>query len=510
LVFAPESAIGSFGGDPDNFQYPRWCLDMSLLRVYQDGKPLATPDRLRVNFAGPAAGELVLVSGHPGTTDRLLSVEQLKVLRDTELPPSLLRGSELRGRYLQFAKSGSEARRIVQDPLNTLENGLKVRRKLLDALLDDGLFLRKSQEQANLRMRTMLMPAAAELGDPWTDIQNVVGLQRALHLRHTFLEAGAGFNSDLFRYARALLRAADERPKPNPERLREYTDAALPRLQQQLGADVPVYPELEVLTLSFSLERMREWLGPDDPTVRALLGTQSPDSLAKRAVEGSRLGDATERMQLWTGGAAAIGASSDPMLRLAASVDGAARAIRKQYEDQVSAPLQAATERIARARFAVLGTDVYPDATFTLRLNFGTVRAWKEYGVELEPYTRLSRLFERATGAEPFRVPDSWLKLKGQLDPATPFNLATDNDIIGGNSGSPLINARGELVGLIFDGNIHSISGDYWFDTEKNRAIAVHPAIMRVALEKVYPAAHLLAEITAASRAARGSKRSPQ
>src|SRR5205823_4046881 len=399
LVFAPERGIAAFGGDPDNFQFPRWCLDMALLRAYgPNGKPAATPNFLALRPEGPQAGELVFVSGHPGTTERLLTVAQLETLRTVELPRWLL--------------------------------------------------------------------LAAATGDPWTDIAKAQLRERELYLPYTFLEAGAGFNSRLFSYARTLVRGAAERPKPNTERLREYRDAALARIAQRLGAPVPLYPALDTLTLSFALERMREWLGPDDPIVRSLLAKDSPDMLAARLVNGSQLADPKLRQRLWDGGAAALEAAHDPMIEFARSVDAPARAVRKRYEDEVEAPVDAAAERIARARFRVYGTSVPPDATFTLRLNVGTVQGWKEDGHEVEPFTRLARLFERATGQEPFRIPDSWLRVQGALDRETRFDLSTSNDIVGGNSGSPLIDTGGRLVGLMFDGNIHSIAGSFWFDPE--------------------------------------------
>ncbi|MBX5460657.1 MAG: S46 family peptidase [Steroidobacteraceae bacterium] len=497
LVFAPESGIGMFGGDPDNFQFPRWCLDMSVLRAYDaDGKPASTPNFMKINFSGPAANEPVFVSGHPGSTDRLLTVEQLKTLRNVDLPQALLRGSELRGRYIQFSKAGIEAERITEEPLSTLENSLKVRRKQLDALHVDAMLARKAQEEADIRNRLSSNPELMRaIGDPWADIAHAEQAARPLNLPYTFLESGAGFNSRLFSFARTLVRGAVERTKPSDDRLREYRDTALPRLEQQLAANRPIYPELEQLTLSFSLERMREWLGPDDPTVRQLLAKESPDDLAKRLISGSKLADPKVRMALWNGGQAAVDASDDPMIELAKQVDERARAIRKQYEDEIEAVVKTASEKVAQARFAAFGTSVYPDATFTLRLSYGAVKGWEEEGRYIEPFTYLSRLFERATGVEPFAVPKSWLAVKDQLDLTTPFNLATNNDIIGGNSGSPLINARGEIVGLIFDGNIHSISGSFWFDEERNRAVAVHPAIIREALTKVYKARQLLAEL---------------
>jgi hypothetical protein len=498
LVFAPEGDIAAFGGDPDNFQYPRWCLDMGVLRVYDAaGKPVKTPGHLKINFAGPAAGDPVFVSGHPGSTDRQLTVAELQSQRNYEIPNWLLRNSELRGRYIQFAAQSPENARITSDLLQGIENSIKVRRKQQDALLEDALFARKRSEQNDLRQKVAASSELrAAIGDPWADIERAEAIKAGLYLPYLQIETGAGFQGRLAGYARALVRAAEERPKPNGERFREFTDAALPRLEQQLGASVPIYPELEQLRLAFGFERMREWLGPDHPVVRQLLAKESPTELARRLVTGTKLADPAARLALWKGGAAAVNASDDPLIQLARAVDPEARRLRKQYEDLVEAPVELASEKIAKARFAVLGTSVYPDATFTLRLNWGTVGAWVENGKPVEPFTRLSRVFERATGSEPFRVPDSWLKVKDKLNLETPFNLATNSDIVGGNSGSPLISARGEVVGLLFDGNIHSISGSYWFDTEKNRAIAVHPAIMKEALTKVYGANALMTELT--------------
>jgi len=496
LAFAPEAAVAAFGGDPDNFQFPRWAFDMALLRAYDGTEPARTPEHLRIDFDGPAAGELVFVAGHPGSTDRLLTVAELKSLRDRRLPQALLSAAELRGRYIQFGKIGATEARIVRDSLNGLENGIKVQRRQLDALLDDELLVNKHDAESDLRLRaaraTGLQPAS---DDPWARIAAAQTVQATRWLPYLYLEGGGGFNSRLFRFARTLVRAAAERSKPNAERLREYTDGALSRQEQQLAAPLPIYPELERLTLSFSLERMREWLGPDHAVVRQLLATETPDALAARLVAGATLADPAVRLALWNGGQAAIDASDDPFIELAVSLDAEARELRQWHEDEVEAVVEAAHEEIARARFATLGTSVYPDATFTLRLNFGAVQGWEENGATVDPVTRLNRLFERATGQLPFAVPPSWAAAQPTLDLATPFNVATTNDIVGGNSGSPLIAADGQIVGLIFDGNIHSISGAYWFDTAKNRAIAVHMAIVREALTKIYRPNFLLEEL---------------
>ena len=490
LVFAPEADIAAFGGDPDNFQFPRWSLDFSILRVYENGKPAVTPNYLRLNFAGPAPNQLVFVAGHPGSTARLQTRAQLEFDRDLPLPITLMRAAELRGRFIQFGTLNPAANRIVEAPLNSLQNAIKVRRKELDALNDDALLASKTESEEKLRASAHLQGP-----DPWREIESATAQERTLYLQYTFLESGAGFNSGLFRDARTLLRGADERTKPNTERLREFTDASLPLIQRELYARVPVYAELEQLTLSFSLERLREWLGPDHPVVRRLLYKESPDALATRLIAETKLDDAEVRKKLWQGGKAAVAGSLDPMIGLARAVDADARALRKRYEDEVEAPIAAAAARIAVARFKAYGTNVYPDATFTLRLNYGTVQGWVEDGVPIEPFTHLERIFERSTGASPFKIPDSWIRVKEQLDMRTPFCISTNNDIVGGNSGSPLIDGDGRIVGLMFDGNIHSVAGHFWFNAANNRAIAVHPAIIREALDKVYGAKLLLAEL---------------
>lgn len=490
IAFAPEAAIGSFGGDPDNFQFPRWALDMALLRAYEDGQPARTPDHLKIRWEGATAGEPVFVPGHPGSTQRLLTLAQLESTR-ARAPFWLLRAGELRGRYIQFSKGGEEAARVAKNPLDRLENNIKVRRRQLDALLDPTLFAQKHAAESSLR-------AAAGLTgpqDPWAQIERATARELQLHVPHTFIEGAAGFDSALFNYARTLVRGAAERARPDEQRLREFVDTALPRVEQQLLADVVVYPQLEQLTLSFGLERMREYLGPDHPLVHNLLAELSPDELAAGLVTQTQLGDAAVRRQLWQGGQAAIDASDDPMIRIALLVDEEARALRRQYEDEVEAVISAATTTIAAARFTHLGSTTYPDATSTLRLNHGVVQGWNEAGKDIEPFTTLTRAFERATGSAPLRLPESWTSRQATLDMNTPFNLVTTNDVIGGNSGSPLINARSEIVGLVFDGNIHAIAGNFWVDPAKNRTVSVHPAIMRVALEQIYDTGALAREL---------------
>lgn len=496
LVFAPHHAIAAFGGDPDNFNFPRWSLDFSLFRVYDKGKALRSPNHLTWRVEGPQVGEATFVAGHPGSTSRLLTVEQLRFQRDTSVPSYLIRNSELRGRLIQWSKTGDEPARIAGDYLQSVENSLKVYRGFQTALLDDSLFARKTLQERELRERVKAdEKLAGSVGNAWNDAATAQERFRQIYDRYLYLEGGAGFNSKLFSYARTLVRGTAERSKSNEQRLREYADSNLPKVESSLLATTPLYPNFEQVTLSFSFDKLREALGPDDSIVRKLLSKESPESLANELITGTKLGDPAVRKALWEGGAAAIASSNDPMIALARDIDGEARAVRKIYEDEVQAPVASAQERIAKARFAVLGTNTYPDATFTLRLSYGAVDGWLEKGQKVEPYTRLSRLFERTTGKDPFRLPQVWLDARDRLDPNTPFCYVTTNDIVGGNSGSPLVDSQGRLVGLAFDGNIHSIAGSFWYDGEMNRTVAVHPAMIITALKDVYGAKGLANEL---------------
>ncbi|HMN45464.1 MAG TPA: S46 family peptidase [Povalibacter sp.] len=493
IVFAPHDAIAAFGGDPDNFNFPRWCLDFSLLRVYENGKPARTPEHLTWRAEGPSAGEPVFVVGHPGNTNRLYTVSQLQFQRDTSVPAYVIRNTEYRGRLLQWAKTGAEPARISQDSLLHVENSLKVYRGFQQALLDDALFDTKRRQEEQLKAQ-----AGPAMASAWTDIDTAENRYRDIYDRYLYLESGAGFSSKLFMYARQLVRGAAERDKPNELRLREYAASNLPKIEASLLAATPVHSDFEQVSLSFSLDKLRENLGPDDPVVRQLLSSESPDSLAQKLLTESKLADPAVRKALWEGGTAAVNASTDPMIALARSIDPEARALRKVFEDEVQAPIASGQERIAKARFAALGTNIYPDANFTLRVSYGAVQGWKEKGEDIAPFTTLARLYERTTGKDPFRLPQAWLDARDKLDPSTPFNYVTTNDIVGGNSGSPLVDARGRVVGLAFDGNIHSIAGSYWYDERNNRAVSVHPRIIITALREVYGAGEIADEIVGA------------
>ena len=506
LVFAPEIAIASFGGDPDNFEYPRYDLDVTFLRVYENGKPYHPKDFLAWSKDGSKAGQLVFTSGNPGHTSRQLTTSQLAYQRDEWLPRMLVFLSEWRGRLHEFSARGPEYARIASPFLDGVENGLKSMRGKRDALVNQAMFEKKVAEEKALRAKVQADPKlAAEYGDAWDKIDQAVRTEKRIGTRYMFIEQSrfggpAGLYSPLFRYARFLVRAAAEQTKPDEARLPEYTKARLPGLKERFAAKMPIYPSLEIMNLTFTLEKLREDLGPDDPFVKEVLGKDSPATLARRLVKGSRLGDPKVRLRLFEGGAKAIAASKDPMNRLAAKIDPEARKLRKEWEDQVESVFEKQGTRIAKARFAVDGAESYPDATFTLRLSYGTVKGWSQDGRPIPPYTTIGGTFDRANGHDPFALPASWLKAKKHLDLALPMDLCTDNDIVGGNSGSPMIDQYGDVVGLVFDISFGSLGGDYWFDDAVNRAVAVDSRALLEALCKVYGEKRLVAEIRAGHR----------
>ena len=490
LVFAPEFGAAFFGGDPDNFNFPRFNLDSAFIRLYENGKPVATPGHLPWNPKPPVAGDPVFVAGNPGGTDRLLTVAQLETQRDLVLPIGQLQRAELRGRLIRFSEEGAEHKRIATDPLFGVENSFKV---FYDAVIMQA----KRQAEAALRAKVAADPRlAAEIGDPWGEIAAAQKAYGELYLPYRQLETGAGGFSDLMHAARILVRAAQERGKPIAQRLPEYSDSALPLMQKTLLDDSPVDPELETLYLGFWLSKTREYLTTDDPNVKALLGRQSPEALAKALVDGSKLADPAVRKALWDGGLPAVEASTDPLIRFVLATDPDARRARSDWEARVSGPVDQAAERVARAQFAVYGDSIYPDATFTLRLSYGKIAGWTYRGRTIAPFTTFAGLYERATGAEPYELPPRWLAARERLTPTTVFNISTTNDIIGGNSGSPLIDAKGRVIGAVFDGNIHSLGGDYGYDGTLNRTIAVSTAAITEALGAVYGQTALVAELT--------------
>ncbi|HEY1906755.1 MAG TPA: S46 family peptidase [Myxococcaceae bacterium] len=496
LVFAPEFPMAAFGGFADNFEFPRYGFDVGFLRVYRNDAPVETPDALPWSTTPVHEGDLVFVAGNPGGTERVQTIDQLALQRDVILPTFLQRQAELRGTLLEFASGSAELFRISRARIRTVENGLKALSGRRAWLAAPANFERKAAEDTELRGAVKKDPAKeARFGPAWAGIAEAVKAQRELQLRYQLAETRAGNQSDLFEYARLLIRAAEETPKPSPQRLREFGDARLPMLENRVLRPAPVPKSLERVLLTFALRTLRDTFGPDDALVQAAIGRRSPEEVAREAVNQTHLDDPAVRAALWKGGAAAIAASKDPMISLARRVDPQARAIRKEYENRVEGALARNGELLFQAAVAVHGTSSYPDGTGTLRLSYGTIAGWTEDGKQIPAMTRVSGLFARNTGQYPFAVAPTWLAARPKLDPEMPYNVATTNDIIGGNSGSPLINRNGEVVGVIFDGNRDSLGGDYGYDTANNRAVAVDGQALIEGLQKVYGADRVVNEI---------------
>jgi V8-like Glu-specific endopeptidase len=497
LVFAPEFAIAFFGGDPDNFNFPRYDFDISFLRVYENGKPLDNPEYFKWSEKGGKDGDLTFVTGHPGRTSRLLTVAQLEFQRDTALPQSLISGSELRGYLTEFQNRGVEQKRISGSILFGVENSLKATKGKEQTLLDPAFFEKKRNEEKAFRAKINANPKwKKEYGSAWTEIEKAEADLKKIYIPSIYIENNRNMYSHLFGIAKTLVRLAQELPKPNEKRFREFADSNIPAVKQSLFSEAPIYPELETTLLTFSLTKMREALTVDNEFVKKTLGKKSPAMLAKELVEGSKLADVAYRKKLFDGGQKAIDESKDPMIRFAVLTDPDARMYRKKFEDEIEPVLKRNGEKIAKAQFAVQGTNTYPDATFTLRISYGQIKGYDQASGHVTPITTLGGAYERNTGNEPFALPESWLKAKPKLALDTSFNFCSTNDIIGGNSGSPVINKNAEVVGLIFDGNIQSLGGDFAFDPSVNRAVAVHSAGILEILNNIYGAGRIVSDIT--------------
>jgi len=490
IVWAPESRAEQFGGDPDNFNFPRYALDGSFLRAYENGKPVMTPQHLTWTARAPADGEATFVVGNPGTTERLLTQSQLAFSREVSAPMDALLFSELRGRFIAAMAQSPQRAREGKEDLDGIENSLKVYIGRVKALNDPALSTRMAAAEADLRSRSVGKPG---IGDPWADSEKAVAAYRNIYLTRRFLRP----RSDLFGYAAALVRSAAERTKPDGERLPGYSDSALPLLEKQLLDPTPVTPWVDQLKLEFYLSKAREYLGPDDADVKLLLGRESPEAMAARLVAGTKLRDPAYRRALWNGGQAAINASTDPMIRLARRLDARDRQMIALTDEQYTGPITAARGKIADARFAAYGDTLYPDATFTLRISYGKVAGWMERGKMVPTRTLMGGIYDRATGAAPFDLPTAFVTNRAKLNPNVTYDYITTNDIIGGNSGSPVIDREANVIGAAFDGNIHSLAGDYAYDGSNNRTVVVSTAALEEGLRVLYPAPALLAELHA-------------
>ena len=495
-AFVPEEQAGSFGGDPDNFNFPRYALDMALLRLYRDGNPVTFSDPLKLDTSGAKAGDLVFVSGYPGSTERQLTISQLEFQRDHFLPWRIEYLSQLRGALINEGTKGEEEARQVADTLGSIENSLKVFKGQRGALVEPSFLSVKVGEEQRLKDALAANASLrASYGDPFADIAALTDAQKRSFLPYQMLEVRFGAGSVLLGDARQLLRGAAERAKPDDARLPEFSDARLPGLERRLLAEAAVNPVLEKLEIAFWLEKTREYLGPDHPAVKAMFGSRTSGQIAAEIVASSQMPDAAFRKRLWDTPALAAG-SNDPAIALVRIVDAAARAAREGYEASISGPVSIAAEKVASLRFAVLGDSIYPDAAFTLRLSYGVVQGWTDpvHG-EISPFTQTSGLWSRATGAYPFNLARNWVGKASAIPAATQFNFTSTNDIIGGNSGSPVLNTQGRIVGLAFDGNIHSTGGSYGFDPELNRTVSLSSQMIVAALRNIYGANALADEL---------------
>lgn len=488
LAWAPQFQAAFFGGDPDNFNYPRYALDAAFLRAYENGKPVPTPAHLSWNSRGPKVGEATFVVGNPGATQRLFTTDQIAFQREVGLPLTTTILSELRGRLIAAMDKSPQQKREGADELFGIENSLKVYIGRQKALNDPAFLKMLGDAEADLKAKTKGKPG---IGDPWADTAKAVQSYRDIYVPWRFIVP----HSALMDQAMKLVQGAAEREKPNAERLPEFRDSSLELTAKTLLDDAPVYPWMEQLELAWSLSKAREYLGADDADTRLLLGKESPEALAERLVGGTTLADPAVRKALWEGGRTAIEASSDPMIVYARKIDARERELKKLVDERYAGPLAEAGARLADARFMAYGNSVYPDATFTLRISYGKVEGWKERGQDVAPVTTIGGAFDRATGAEPFDLASAFAANEAKIDKSLPFDFVTTNDIIGGNSGSPVIDRDGSVIGAAFDGNIHSIGGNYGYQGEVNRTVVVSTAAIQHALDVIYPAPALVKEL---------------
>ncbi len=498
VVFAPELAMAFFGGDPDNFEFPRYDLDVSFVRVYENGQPAHTPDHFGWAAAGPKEGGLTFISGDPGSTEREITSAERVFDRDVVAPFTVAMRAEWRGELTEFMRESDEQHRIGEPDQFYNENSLKAWKGRQAALGDAAQMKKHDDDEAALRGAIAAKPELARaVGDAFDAIAKSRGAFAPFYHRYALLEGWPRRNEALLLDAIYLVRGADERTQPDGKRLDEYRESALPDIVQKLQSSAPFYASFDKLAIAYWLGKLREELGADDATVKALLGKDSPQQVAARVVDGSKLADPAERLRLWKGGRAMIAASKDPLIALVQKLDPAARKIRKTWDDDVEGATRAAHEKIARARFALQGRTSYPDATFTLRLSYGSVVGYTSTatGAKVPSFTYFGGAYDRATGAAPFALPQSWLAARNAIDPRTPFDFVTTNDIIGGNSGSPMFDQQLQIVGLVFDGNIESLAGDFWYDETANRSVGVTSIALTHALSRIYHADRLVAEL---------------
>ena len=497
LVFAPEQAIAFFGGDPDNFEYPRYDLDICLFRAYENGQPARIEHYLKWSERGVSENELVLVSGHPGNTSRLFTLAELNYQRDQRLPNTLQWLNRMEVVLLAYSERSEENARRARELLFGIQNSRKACGGMLAGLLDPALMAQKRQAERQLRSAVAPLPESQATLASWDQIESAQQVIAQNARRYTLIEGARGLNSTLFTIARTLVRAVEEQPKPNGDRLREFRDSNRESLELELFSPEPLYDDFEQLKLAEALTWLAEQLGLEDELVQTVLAGKSPRARAVELVRSTQVQSVAFRHKTYAATPEALAALKDPMLDLARAVDPEARRLRKLVETQDEIKRQAYA-RIAQAKFALEKTRSYPDATFTLRLALGTAQGYEEDGRPVPFQTRLTGLYERAAlhkNQFPFNLPPRWRDSKDRLDLNTPVNFVSTADIVGGNSGSPVINRDAEYVGIIFDGNIQSLVLTYAYTAAQARAVAVNSQFILEALRKVYNASDLADEL---------------
>jgi hypothetical protein len=501
LVFSPEMEIAFFGGDPDNFTFPRYDLDVTFFRVYEEGKPLAVEHFLRWSTRGAKEGDLVFIAGHPGSTNRMHTLAQLEYQRSHVNPFSLDLLKRRQALLQRFSQQGEEEARIAKEELFGLENSLKARVGFQQGLSDPVVMKKKMASEKALREAVAANPEwQSQYGKTWDAIAEAQKKSAAHFLPRNLFDRGVAFDSQLFSIARHIVRLVSENQKPNDLRLREYSEANLPSLELELYSPAPVYGSFEQFKLTDSLQFMVEKLGMENELVRKVLAGKSPAERAKQLVSGSRLQEVPYRKELVQGGLQAVADCQDPVVALARAIDPESRELRKNFEDLVQGVERANHALLATVTFKMQGTSVYPDATFTLRLSFGPVKGYAENGKTVAPFTDFAGLYRHSAShgnVSPYHLPESWVKAKPKLNLSTPFNFVSTGDIIGGNSGSPVVNTAGEVVGLIFDGNIQSLVWNFLYDDRQGRAVSVDSRGLLEALERVYSARRVVEELKA-------------
>lgn len=492
LVFVPEFQAAFFGGDPDNFNFPRFNIDMALVRVYENDQPVKVENYFKWSRTGAKDGELVFVTGHPGSTSRLNTVAHLESLREVSIPLLLRMLDSRRAMLKRYMALGEEQTRRAQSDLNSIENAIKVYKGQVDGLKDSRLMTKKTlAEQALRRSIDADARKKKEYGDAWVAIAKGRKDLATYERDRRFLDLAAGFNTVLFAYARTLVRLADENDKPNAKRLPEFADTRRGALEAALYSTAPIYEDFETLKLADSLAFMQREYGANHALVKKVLKGKTPEARAAELIGGTKLKDVAYRRQVAAGGATGFDKLKDPLIELARDIDKDARSVRKRYEEDVVAVERGNYAKIANALFEEQGTKLYPDATFTLRLSYGAVKGYRENGKFVPPFTTLGGLYARSAQFKrefPYNLPPRWTAKRRFINLRTPFNFVSSNDIIGGNSGSPTINKKGELVGLIFDGNMQSLVGNFEYDESVNRAISVDARGMIEILRKVFGA----------------------